>query len=344
MAPPPSILEQLLGSIATPSRSVPPGGGQRNAVPCVPPAQPPALSVASLAPPPPPQVPAPVYQAPTEQFAVFENTGPSMIEPAFSSASYREKLRAGGRGALQRSNDAGFMTKVMKQDWNTVQIPPSPANGFMPQHEEVQNPAAMQYAMMGDSQHMWSSAEQMQSMDCWGAPVDPSQMQCSYAQASQLQQQMMHQSDLSQMTAMPDQQWGGPMPLQEALPYQMMSQMQDPLVTSMQTLPMTADEHSLQMLQMTQLQLPQMQLPQMEFPPTPMSQVSTTASDNRTPRDIDIDQCMANVMPQASPYPRDIDIDQCMAIVLPQASPYACDRDLIAAQLRAAAECQCYED
>merc|ERR1711865_1321610 len=54
MAPPPSILEQLLGSIATPSRSVPPGGGQRNPVPCVPPAQPPALSVASLAPPPPP--------------------------------------------------------------------------------------------------------------------------------------------------------------------------------------------------------------------------------------------------------------------------------------------------
>merc|ERR1711865_496226 len=161
-------------------------------------------------------------------------------------------------------------------------------------------------------------------MDCWGAPVDPSQMQCSYAQASQLQQQMMHQSDLSQMTPMLDQQWGGPMPLQEAMPYEMMSQMQDPLVPSMQTLPMTADEQSLQMLQMTQLQLPQMQLPQMEFPPTPMSQVSTTASDNRTPRDVDIDQCMANV--------------------LPQASPYACDRDLIAAQLRAAAECQCYED
>jgi len=206
----------------------------------------------------------------------------------------------------------------------------------------VPHTAPVQYPMMGDGQHMWSSAAQMQGIECWGVAVDPSH--CSYAQAPQFHQQMMPQSDLSQMTPMPDQQWGVPMPSQSAVPFQMMSQMQDPLVPSMQTLPMTADEHSLQMLQMTQLQLPQMQLPQMEFPPTPMSQVSTTASDDRTPRDIDIDQCMANVMPQASPYPRDIDIDQCMAIVLPQASPYACDRDFIAAQLRAAAECQCYED
>jgi len=159
----------------------------------------------------------------------------------------------------------------------------------------VPNPAAMQYAMMGDGQHMWSSAEQMQSIECWGVAVDPSH--CSYAQAPQFHQQMMPQSDLSQTTPMPAQQWGVPMPSQSAMPFQMMSQMQDLLVPSMQTLPMQEDEHSLQMLRMTQMQLPQTQFPQMNFPPTPMSQVSTTTSGDSTPTDID--RCMAVVLPQA---------------------------------------------
>jgi len=53
-------------------------------------------------------------------------------------------------------------------------------------------------------------------------------------------------------------------------------------------------------------------------------------------------------MPQVSTPPAweavPTDIERCMAIVMPQSAQFPCDKDLMAAQLKAAADCQCYED
>merc|ERR1719162_2176832 len=73
--------------------------------------------------PPPPVMPAPAYQ-----------------EQGFPS--YRERLRAGGRGAFQRAFDIGLMPKNMKQ--------------------EGQTGSSMSY---GDANQMWTGAGQMQSND-----------------------------------------------------------------------------------------------------------------------------------------------------------------------------------
>jgi hypothetical protein len=64
--------------------------------------------------------------------------------------------------------------------------------------------------------------------------------------------------------------------------------------------------------------LPQMQMPQMEVAQTP---ICITSADS-TPSEI----------------------DRCMSIVMPQANQFPCDNDMMAAQLRAVADNQCYED
>lgn len=38
------------------------------------------------------------------------------------------------------------------------------------------------------------------------------------------------------------------------------------------------------------------------------------------------------------------DFQRCLAIIMPDAAQVPCDKDLLAAQLRAVADCQCYED
>jgi len=76
----------------------------------------------------------------------------------------------------------------------------------------------------------------------------------------------------------------------------------------------------MQMMQMAQMQAQQLQLPQMAMSqgqdPTP------TASGASTP----------------------VDFDRCVAMFMPQAGQFGCDKDMMAAQLQAAADCQCYED
>jgi len=94
-----SVLEQLLGGIPSPARTHPGtkqiSNGQRHGIPCSPPAHSPTLlSTSAVATPPPPQVSAPVDR---------ETAG----------LSYREKLRAGGRGAFQRAYNVGLMPKTM---------------------------------------------------------------------------------------------------------------------------------------------------------------------------------------------------------------------------------------
>jgi hypothetical protein len=319
-----SVLEQLLGSIATPSRahqSGPPAvsqvssysGIQRNGIPCGPPAHAPTL----LAPPtlpPPPLMPAPVYQAPQQQWEPPRTAAPQ-LSPEASFGSYRERLQAGGRCAFQRNIEAGLMPKAMRQE----------APCYVPlQQPEMQNGAVMQYdsqyeyALAGDGQHMWSGAGQMQSNDCWQVPVDQTDYtsQCAYMQQVPQMQQQMASPEISQLLGMTDQ-LSMPPQAQQQMQVQMPFQVQQSQFQQMA--PMAMDEQSMQMLQMQspQMQLPQ--LPQMELPQTPMSQMSGES----TP----------------------CDIDRCMAIVMPQDSQSQCDRDFMALQLKAAAELQqCYED
>jgi len=70
------------------------------------------------------------------------------------------------------------------------------------------------------------------------------------------------------------------------------------------------------------LQVSQMQMPQMELTQSPMAQMQMPVSGDSTPTDI----------------------NRCMSIVMPQSAQYPCYNDLVAAQLKAAAADQCYED
>jgi len=189
------------------------------------------------------------------------------LEP--SSTSYRERLRAGGRGAFQRALDAGIVPKSMKQEWNGLQASSAPAQGFLPKPQpEGQGTNAMQYSTLGDSQQMWNGTGQMQSNDGWCSPMNQPQMQ---SQQPFVAQQMMSQS----------------MQVPQQMPQQMMLQV-----------------------------------------PMPQDQV----------------QQHAQMMPTAQSGESN-QMAQMMAIVMPQAGQFPCDRELMAAQLQAAAaDCQCYED
>jgi len=201
--------------------------------------------------------------------------------------SYREMLRAGGRGALQRGIDAGLMPKSMKQDWSAMPKSSAPAQGFLCQQPQVQPETMMPYAMGDDSQQMWNAMGQMQGTDCWDTSYNLSQMPMESMYAQQFQQ---HDPTVMQ---------------QPHMQYQMMPQMamQDPS----QMLQMPQCDQSAQMCNMP-LELPQMAMAQV--------QMSPTASGESTPAF----SCMSE--PQEP-----------------------CDADLMALQLRAAAELnQCYED
>lgn len=166
----------------------------------------------------------------------------TMLALESSATSYRERLRAGGRGAFQRAMDAGFVPKNMKQDWSGLQASPAPAQGFLPKTQAEGNQAGMmQYSTLGDSQQMWNGAGQCSSM---------------------AQQQMQPQA-------------------------QAMMQMMPPMPPQMM-----------------------MQAPE----------VSTPTASAQT------------------------DLDRCMAIVMPQVGQFPCDREFMAAHLKAAADCQCYQD
>lgn len=82
---------------------------------------------------------------------------------------------------------------------------------------------------------------------------------------------------------------------------------------------------------MPQMQMPQMEMPQLQTPQMPMTQMQMPQMEMTTPT--------------ASGDSTPADFDRCMAIINPQAGQFPYDKDLVALQLRAAAECQqCYED
>jgi len=118
----------------------------------------------------------------------------TMLDP--SSTSYRERLRAGGRGAFQRAIDAGLAPKAMKQEWSGLQASSGPAQGFLPQQLDCHSAAMMQYSTTGDGQQIWNGIGQMQSNGGWCSPMNQPQMQ---SQQPYMPQQMMSQSMPQQM-------------------------------------------------------------------------------------------------------------------------------------------------
>lgn len=272
----PSVL-QLLGSVPSPARA-PLGGSMQ---PFGPPAHAPMPMVAPVVPPPPPLMPAPACQAAQAHWEPPRAMG--QPEPAFGS--YRERLRAGGRGAFQRAFDIGLVPKNMKQEWMT--------NGT------DANNGAMGMPYGGDAQQMWNG--QVQSSDYGGMA-----MQAQYPYVQQVPQQ-------------------SPMPVQMMPQPQMQPQMQQP----MQMMPMASGDQSPQMgqLQLPQMAMQQMAMQQSQMPSMGMSQAPTpTSSGASTPSGVESVR------------------SECMAILMPQASQFSCDNDLLAAQLKASADCQCYED
>jgi hypothetical protein len=154
---------QLLASLPSPARA-PQGGTAQGAslqkpVPYGPPSHAAPL-LAPTVPPPPPFSPGPVYQtfgaAAQEQAQMQLSSGVQlMLEPALS---YREKLRAGGRGALQRAINAGLVPKNMKQQWFAQQMPAHVGSSSAPP-ESYQHNIAMPFSMLGD--------DQVQLNSCW---------------------------------------------------------------------------------------------------------------------------------------------------------------------------------
>lgn len=236
-------LQQLLGKLPSPARA-PTGSGsgtqQWSSMPVGPPAHAPMLLAAPVVPPP-PTLPAPACQAQqVEHCAHPRNFAPTLPEQSFPS--YRERLRAGGRGAFQRAYDAGFMPKNMKQEWSSSQT----AQGMLPQQQDMQNSEATPY---GNAQQAWSAMGQMQSDDYCGVPMQ-SQYPC-IQQAQQPQMQMMlppmamqhqpmlpmAQSDISPMTQMQmPQMQSAHMPTQPLqLPHMAMSQPHTPSASGAST-------------------------------------------------------------------------------------------------------------
>jgi len=120
--------------------------------------------------------------------------------------NYRERLRAGGRGALQRGFDAGFVPKPMHQqqaEWDAAQ---AYGQGY-----------ADYYA-----QYMWNGQDQMASDDWWGASMNS--------------QQYMQQGHMQEMPEYYQQQMA-PQPQELLLPA--MSPHQHETPTMMQMSPMT---------------------------------------------------------------------------------------------------------
>lgn len=188
--------------------------------------------------------------------------------------SYRDRLRAGGRGALQRSFDAGFMPATMKQEWGAAQTAAAYADGYMAQQ-------SMEYGMGGDAQYMWGSQDQWQGDDSWGGS-QYHHMQHGSMQEDYYQHQM------------------GPQPQDLLLPL-------EPGHMG----PVTPHAQCPQTPQMGPI------TPHAQCPQTPQMLPMTPAGPDGSPSNL-------------------------MAIVMPTQFP--CDSDEMAAQLKAAADCQCYED
>lgn len=267
---------------------------------------PPAVSSVQVVPPPPPGAPPMLPAA-----ACHSRHDPlelsRMMSPPLSEptfTSYRERLRTSGRHAFQRAYDAGLLPKAMKQDSSAV------ARFDSHYHPDMRTctPLSSPMSYMSNGGH---TAVSMQSNDCWPVQMEassmaafPSQQLHMMAQQPDARQMSPMQCQLPQMLSYPALQQQPTQPLMDA-PSPHMSQMQ-------------VGMHMSQM-QPQPVQMPQMQMQQMQPPQT---HLQVAVSGDATPTEI----------------------DRCMSIVMPGATQFPYDKDMMAAQLQATANCQCYED
>merc|ERR1712232_431923 len=134
--------------------------------------------------------------APTCQAQWQASAAAPMVAPGPGFGSYRERLRAGGRCAFQRSIDAGLVPRGMKQDWSTIPTAPSQEAGYFPQ---AQGTGGMPYTGMEDGQQMWSQVQG----NSWDILNDQSQMsmQMPYVQDAPLLQQPQTSPSMQMMPA-----------------------------------------------------------------------------------------------------------------------------------------------
>jgi len=220
--------------------------------------------------------------------------------------SYRERLRAGGQGAFQRAFNNGLMPKAMKQDWSTPHAA-GDMQGMMPQQADAQNCMFMPGMEAMTAQQNWSADGQ----SYWYVPT--------------MDQSQMHGVDQSQMLHMEQPPM---MPMDQS---QMMMPMEHSAMMPVDQSQMYALDQSQFMQQQPVVHLPpaafgqQPQLPQ--FPPATPSSMSTVTPTSSTSG-------------EATPA----DFDRCLGIVMPQAAQFPCDKEMLAAHLKATADCQFYED
>lgn len=72
-------------------------------------------------------------------------------------------------------------------------------------------------------------------------------------------------------------------------------------------------------------------------------QMAPTVQGEQSPQSLQMQSLQVTATPMNG-HDKQADIDRCMAIIMPQAAQFACDKEVMAAQLQAAANCQCYED
>lgn len=91
-------------------------------------------------------------------------------------------------------------------------------------------------------------------------------------------------------------------------------------------------------MMMVQVSVPTPQVQQsMQMMPVPCNHGVQTAQSPQV-------QQLQMSVPMMSGENSPADFNRCMAICMPQAAQFPCDKDLMAAQLKAAADCQRYED
>lgn len=166
----------------------------------------------------------------------------------------------------------------------------------------------------------------------WNAPRPAADVQCVLSQQSDMQHGMfttgMEGADAQQnWNGAGHNYWYVPMEQPQMLPMEQAS-MEQPNVFAMEQ-PMMFGMEQPQMSP----QCPYMQQPVVQLPPQALSQAPL------------LQQCQAQtptstVSTEATPT----EIERCMAIIMPQSAQFPCDKELMAAQLKAAADCQCYED
>jgi len=250
------------------------------------------------------------------------------ISPAATTApgpeppcsNYRERLRAGGRGAFQRAFDMGLVPKNMRHDqWNSMSTPTTTPTSMMGQQMDSNIGASEGYGMCGDAHQMWGGGVQsMQSgaSDFWMMPTDGRAATHMNSQQVTYMQQMSQMMPQAAMQPQPPQQT--PQMYSSSMPFQPQQQQQP----------------------MPLAQYPASQGAHHASPPCSVVSLPQAALDGTS-------MCMGSAPPCTTPVATasdstPSDVDRCTSFLKFSFGDF--DSDFMAAQLKAAADDQIYED